>query len=365
MNNNLSPLKSSSFRYFDKIKRAVVVYNEPDKNLSGDLKLTENDTLDEVNQVKKILQVSGIKTEIFGLTKNNIGLFLKIKTDFIFNLCYGIGSIPDSEEAVYPILDKLKIPYSGGPGQAVALTNNKSSAKISFQKNKIPTPLFFTLNSLADLQRVNLKYPLIVKPEDLGCSLGLDQSSVVRNISELKKRVKFMLKKYKTTILIEEYIEGREFSVLILGNGNNCEVFPLVEIVFGPIFEKRGKWKIFDFESKWIQNSEFCIQSPYVSPVKIGKKIENHIKEISLKAYKICGCRDYARIDLRVDKGNHPYILEINLNPSIGQGSQIETGLKAMGLTFGDLVKNIINISLTRFYSGKPKEVTPLRNVRL
>lgn len=345
--------KILSPQYLQNLKQVLIVYNQPDKNLDEEEKLTEQDTLDEVNQVKKTLNSVGINSSIFGLTEKNIGALFKTKADFIFNLCYGIGSKPDSEKEVFNIFEKMAIPYTGGPREAVVLTNNKTRTKELLMKNKLATPKFISAVSLNDLRNISLNYPLITKTQDLGCSMGMDQNSVVKDFESLKLKVNLLLRKYKKTVLIEEFIDGREFSVFILGNGINLKIFPPVETVFGPIFAQEKRWKIFDFEAKWLQDSEYCKQTPYVSPTDIDKKLEKQIFDKSLKAYHLSGCNDYARLDLRVDKKNNAFILEINLNPSIGHGSQIETGVKAAGLTFSDLIFEIIIAALKRYYKQR------------
>lgn len=365
MENILPGNSSFPLKYLQKLKNILIVYNEPDKNLDADEELTEADTLDEVNQVKKVFDLAGFSSKIFGLREKTIDDFFETKADFIFNLCYGIGSLPDTEKEVYRIFDKSGIPYTGGPGNAIEISNNKGDAKELFLKNNISTPGYIIVNSLKDLNNLFMQYPLIIKTSDLGCSLGMDQKSVVTNFSDLKYKVSEQLKKYNRPVLIEQYVEGREFSVFILGNGEKLKVFPPVEIVFGPIFASTKHWKIFDFDAKWNQNSVYCKETPYVCPVAINSELNKKIVEITKKTFQSIGCYDYARLDLRIDKQNNPNVLEINLNPSIGHDSQVEIGVRALNLTFDDLIFGIISVALKRYYGRKIPIFYPFMNARL
>jgi len=350
MKNLLSRFGYPIFEPFNKLKKITIIYNRTSGSENGELALTDDDTLEDVKQVRNTLLSSGVAISVFGLDETNINKLKNIKTDLLFNLCYGIGNRPDSEEEVYTIFDSLNIPYTGGPAASVVLTNDKASTKKILSENNIPTPSFAVISSAEDLSIINLNYPLFIKTLDLGCSIGIDQNSVILNKQELEKKASKLIHKYKKKVLVEEFLDGREFAVTVIGNGNKAGVLPIVEISFGPLFEKNGRWKIFDYESKWYQNSPYYIQSPYKCPALLDKNIASTIKKISLKAYKLCGCRDYARIDIRMDKHNTPQILEVNLNPSIGRHSQIHKSAMATGLTFRDLIKMIISISLVRFY---------------
>src|SRR3989338_371834 len=351
MKNPLNGLGFPLFAPFEKLHKITIVYNRTtggEKN--EELALTDDDTLEDVRQVKNTLTPTGVKISVFGLDEKNIKKLKNIKTDLIFNLCYGIGNRSDSEKELYEFFDTLKIPYTGGPADAVVLTNDKAATKKLLLKNTIPTPEYLLISSIAELDPVKFRFPLFLKTLDLGCSIGIDQDSVVLDRTALVKKDARLLDKYHKQILIEEFIDGREFAVTVVGNGRFSEVLPVVEILFGPLFDKSTRWKIFDYESKWQINSPFYVQSPYKCPAVLDRNTEDNLKKICLKTYKLCGCRDYARIDVRMDRQNNPFVLEVNLNPSIGRHSQMHKSAMALGLSFRDLIKTVISVSLFRFY---------------
>lgn len=254
----------------------------------------------------------------------------KIKTDIFFNDCDGIGDDINHEEAIPDLLDKLNFKYTGSSGKALVLTNNKIKTKKVLQKNKISVP-------------ENKKFPLIVKPANEHCSLGISLSSVVKNKTELKKQVKKIKKKFGPEVLVEEYIAGRELNVLILGN----KVLPISEIVFGNFF--KDKPKIVDFKAKWVEDSINYRQTVGVCPAKLNKTLEVKIKKTALKAFQICGGRDYGRVDMRLADDGKFYVLEVNLNPDISPGGGAFRSAKTAGYDYPGFLKKIVDVAMERY----------------
>ncbi|MBI3559051.1 ATP-grasp domain-containing protein [Candidatus Gottesmanbacteria bacterium] len=288
--------------------------------------LPEQGALEEAKLISASLQ----KAEIFELRQETVKDLKKIKTDIFFNDCDGIGDDIVHEEAVPNLLDKLNFKYTGSSGKALILTNNKIKTKKNFQENKIPTP-------------GNLKFPLIVKPSAQHCSLGISLDSVVSNKIDLEKQTEKIEKEFNQKALVEEYIAGRELNVLILGN----EVLPISEIVFGDFF--KNKPKIVDFKAKWVENSVNYQQTIGVCPAKLNKAIESKIKKKALKAFKICGGRDYGRVDLRLANDDKFYILEVNLNPDISPGGGAFRSAKTAGYDYPGFLKKIVDLAMERY----------------
>ena len=167
--------------------------------------------------------------------------------------------------------------------------------------------------------------------------------SVVNNKNELEKQVKKIKKEFKQEVLVEEYIAGRELNVLILGN----EVLPISEIVFGDYF--KNKPKIVDFKAKWVENSINYQQTTGVCPAKLNKELESEIKETALKAFQICGGRDYGRVDFRLAEDGKFYVLEVNLNPDISPGGGAFRSAKTAGYDYPGFLKKIIDVAWERY----------------
>lgn len=294
------------------------------------MELSEQGGLEDAELISASLQKVGIQAEIFELRSETVKDLKKIKTDIFFNDCDGIGDDIDHEEAVPDLLDKLNFKYTGSSGKNLVLTNNKIKTKKIFKEYKIPTP-------------GNLKFPMIVKPSNQHCSLGISLNSVVNNKIELEKQVKKIKKKFGQEVLTEEYIAGRELNVLILGN----EILPISEIIFGNFY--KNKPKIVDFKAKWVENSLNYKQTVGVCPAKLEEKLEAKIKVTALKAFQVCGGRDYGRVDLRLADDEKFYVLEVNLNPDISPGGGAFRSAKTAGYDYPGFLKKIVDVAMERY----------------
>ena len=198
----------------------------------------------------------------------------------------------------------------------------------------------------------DLQYPLIVKPGIADNCLGITNSSVVRNKKELKEQIDKILVGMKRPVLVEEYIEGDEYEVCILGNNKeDLQVLPLSRTIFNKLPPKY--WHIFTYEAKWLTNPDYekiIIQQP---PKNIGKKLESIITEIALDTYAILHCHDYGRVEIRVDKEKNPYVIELDPNPFLNKDACLPSVARLIGLEYGNLLEGIISLALGR-YKNKP-----------
>jgi D-alanine-D-alanine ligase len=199
--------------------------------------------------------------------------------------------------------------------------------------------------------REDLRYPLIVKPANTDNSIGITNKSVVSSPRELKEQIDEVLKKHKRPALVEEYVEGDEVDVSIIGNEERVKVLPLSRSIFDNLPE--GVWHIYPFQAKWSENSVYKkIQTE--RPARYSQKLTQLISEICLDAYNIFDCRDYARIEVRVDKFGNPYILEINPNPSINRGDCVGACAEMIGLSYEDFIEEILREAILRYRAHPP-----------
>ncbi len=235
-----------------KVKKITVLYNEVASLPFADKKamLIEEGGREDAHVVAKALSADGFKTDIFKLTPQTIRNINQLRSDLFFNLCDGIGGIPKTEHKVPEFLDCHQKPYTGASASSLILTTNKVLTKKIFEQNGIPTPLFAVFETVPQSLPAKLCFPLFVKPVAEDCSLGISASSVVYNLTDLKREVKSLLKKYHEPVLAEEYIAGRELNVTVIGNGREAKVLPISEIDFGGFY--LGKPKFVDFKAKWV-----------------------------------------------------------------------------------------------------------------
>jgi D-alanine-D-alanine ligase len=191
----------------------------------------------------------------------------------------------------------------------------------------------------------SMKFPLIVKPSREDASIGIEPSSIVTNANELRKRVRFVIEEFDQPALVEEYIDGRELNVALLGNRKPV-IFPISEIDMSTL--PKAYPRIITYNAKWMKGTEEYLHTKGVCPALLTPELESEIKSMALTAFELIGCRDYARIDFRLSKDHQPYILEVNPNPDISDDAGFARSAMAAGLTFDDLAGKIVECALER-----------------
>ncbi|MDD2716502.1 MAG: GNAT family N-acetyltransferase [Candidatus Wallbacteria bacterium] len=323
-----------------------ILYNHVDSVSRGfDYdKISDNDVLKTVEHIRGAL---AINNEILPVLVDDeiLARLTPECFDLIFNLCEGIGSDITREAEVAAALDHNGIVYTGAGADALSLCVDKIRTKKILSEHGIKTPAFQLFKSSTQRKSSKLKFPLIVKPMHEDASVGINRDSVVRNTSELKRQVDFILENYMQDALVEEYIEGRELNVAILGNGRDLQVLPISEIVFTlPDDHPR----ILTYEAKWCQDSHVYKNTTGRCFPDLPNDVAEEVRAVSVLAYRLTGCRDYARVDLRLS-GNTPYVLEVNPNPDLDVGAGFERSGKAAGMDYPKLIAGIILETLKRY----------------
>lgn len=261
----------------------------------------------------------------------------------VFNLSYGIQG-----QARYThvpgILEMIGIPYVGSNPLAHSLALDKVVAKMIFRQRGLPTADFAVLDA-PGFKAPDLDYPLIVKPKNEAVSMGI---KVVNNEEELREAAQTIFDTFQQPVLVEQYIEGREINVGLLGN-NPPTPFPPCEIVFG----KDGP-PIYTLEDKKGESGRVI---KWLCPAPIGKELTQKAQEIAIRAFSALGCYDCARVDMRMDSQGNFYILEINSLPSLGEHGSYTIAAKEVGLDFPDLVNRLVETASARYF-GTPKPPT-------
>ena len=266
--------------------------------------------------------------------------------DIVFNLSTGIRG--ESRQSQIPaILEMLGIPYVGSGILAHSLALNKAVAKQVFQFYKISTPRFQVFYTVADEVDKSLSFPIIVKPACEGSGFGIHKDSVVYNEEALLKKVKELLEQYQPPVLAEEFIEGREFTVGVIGNGKNKTVLPILEIDFEDVPEEYGKFYTFEVKT------DFGHKTKYHCPALLSAELQKEITLNVLGAFDALGCRDMARVDVRVKNGK-AYIIEINSLPGLKPvHSDLPKMAEAAGMSYEELIVKIFKEAVKRIESSK------------
>lgn len=276
---------------------------------------------------------------------------VKENINLIFNFAEGIRGA-DREAQIPMLAEILGIPYTGPGPLASALILNKARAKEIWLAHGLSTASYQVIDSPTFSLSKHLHFPLIVKPNNEGSGIGIKHNSIVHTQSELKIAVNNILSLYRQSALVEIYLPGREFTVGLIGNGDDLLTLPIIEINFAAL--PQGAPPIDSFEAKFVygatgeapmHETEFC-------PAPITKALEKKIVQLAKAAYITIGCRDFGRIDLRLDAQGFPHLLEINHPPGLmsdpEESSFFTIAARTAGYNFSALMGQILSSAITR-----------------
>lgn len=247
-------------------------------------------------QVKEILISLGHEVQFLAARPDVRQLataLTKDDSDLIFNLCESLGGVSQHEQHAAALLEVLGKRFTGAPAIGLTLAQDKSLSKKIFYFHGLPYPKFSTMNAGEVEWSDDLNFPLFVKPSNEDASIGIDSKAVVHNIKELMERISYIQTEFKTPALIEEYIEGREIYIGVLGN----EALPLLEWDFSKMPD--GHPKFASSEAKWDEDSAYN-EAPQIFPADIPEAVVTRIQEAAVTAFKVLKLRDYGRVDMRV-----------------------------------------------------------------
>ena len=265
--------------------------------------------------------------------------------DAVFNLIEFFNDDPRQEYMVAALYELLRIPYTGAPPYTLALCQRKASTKHLLLANGIRTPRFKVMEPGPLPRRHGLRYPLIVKPAREDASAGIDNASVVDSLDRMHERVQYVWKEFSQPALVEEFIDGRELNVSIIGN-YPPKVLPIGEMVFTDL--PPHLHNIVSFDAKWNPQHEAYHKMYTKCPAELPKKVEQRVRDIALAAYTLLGCRDYARVDIRLSKKHQIYVLEVNPNPDLTEGVAFMESAKKGGMSFSATLARIVEFALRR-----------------
>ena len=276
----------------------------------------------------------------------------RIKPDLVFNRAEGIRG--ESRESHIPAFcEMLGIPYIGGGILTTAIGLDKPMTKIVLEFNGVKTAPFQVFSGVDEPMLPHLRFPLILKPSHEGSSMGINWDNVVRDVTSMRSKLGEMLRVYKQPILAEAFIDGREFSVGIIGNfgpGEEPIVLPIFEMDFSRLPKELGN--VLGQKVK----TTYDTYRNYICPARIPEDLRLRLEEISLRAYKALNCKDFARLDYRMDSNGEIFFLEINPLPGIDYDVSQEDGLSfypvmvyAMGRDFDWMVEALIDTAAGRY----------------
>ncbi len=309
----------------------------------------EWDTWDTINAVKGAIECFH-DVKMIEADQNAYFTFAETKPDIVFNIAEGFNGV--SREAQIPaILDMLGIPYSGSDPLTLATCLDKSRTKEILSYYKIPNARFIIAEGPAEIKNLDLKYPLIVKPVSEGSGKGIFSTSFVENKKDLMREVERITTEYGQSALVEEFLPGREFTAAVMGNGPEAEVLPIVEINYKDFPD--GFIPIYSYEAKWILDTKENPLDVFHCPAGITPELEKAIKKNVLRAYNVLRCRDWSRIDIRLDDRGIPNIIEVNPLPGIlpdpEENSCYPKAARTAGINYNDMINKVLYAAAKRY----------------
>lgn len=306
---------------------------------------------EEFEEIAIALRGKGHIAEIFNIKDDLDGMMDKIenfKPDVIFNLVEIFKFIPKLESNVAGVLSLLKIPYTGATPRVLNNCQDKILVKKILSDNGIHTANYAVADTPISLEDTGLKLPVILKPAYEDSSVGIENASVIREPEKFSPRLEYMLNRFSQPIIIEEFIEGRELNVAIFGYPR-LHALPISEIDFSampPYLEN-----IVSYEAKWDEEHEAYHKSIGVCPANLPISVERRAKIIALKAGRLMGIEDYARVDMRLTPDGELFVLEVNPNPDLTEGAGFMRSAHAADYSFADALDLIVRLALRKSFN--------------
>ncbi len=269
--------------------------------------------------------------------------------DLVFNMAEGLSGA--WREAQLPaLLERLAIPFTGSSSQTLAVGLDKAATKRVLRQYGLPTPCGTVIDK-PDQTCELTSFPLIVKPLYEGSSKGIWDQSVVSNPDDLRRQVAWVLERYRQPALVETFLPGREFTVALLGNGARVTVLPVVEICFAALH--REAVPIYSYEAKWLWDTPSHPLDIFHCPADLDATLAKRLAELSRRAFEALQCRDWCRIDVRLDAWGQPAILEMNPLPGIlpqaDSHSCFPQAAAQAGMTYADLIRRVVALACERY----------------
>lgn len=337
--------------------KVKIIFNDDGNDsyvLDGKEIMLDNSVSGTVCDVEEALKKEGFSTSRLPLRHGrnfSLGSFIseleRSRDQIIFNLCEGAFGKSSLEMHIAALMELYGINFTGSGPLTLGLALNKGLTKDILSSRDIMTPEYCVMEAPPTKLKKSLKFPLIVKPLKEDASIGIDSGAVVKTMKELKKRVEYILDKYQQPAIVEEFVDGREFNIAVMGNGKSIRALPPSEIEF--VDYPEGVPKICCYEAKWVVESPFYKKTVPRCPADIPDALREELQALALKAYTIMGCRDYARVDVRVGEDGNIKVLEVNPNPDISSDAGFARAGKASGLEYPGLIAGIVKAACGRY----------------
>jgi len=304
---------------------------------------SEFDSPGTIERIVESLRADGHTVHLVEATPELPRWFLTHEVDLVFNIAE--GTYGDYRESQVPaVLESLAIPFTGSSSVTLALALDKAKTKQILASEGIPTPAWQLCPTPRTLLQPRLRFPLIVKPNREGSSKGIWRESVVQDERSLRKQVECLFERYRQEVLVEEFIQGKELTVGVIGE----ETLPVLEIDFSSCRDSSEffySWRVKEFQG----NEAMGLVPTLHCPARLDTETTARVQSIALRAHRSLGCADFSRTDIRLSAAGVPYVLEINPLPGLSPlDSNFPVMTSAAGLSHQALIRRIVDLSMSR-----------------
>lgn len=308
----------------------------------SEIETAEFDREDTIEELECTIKSLGHRVERIGSIYNLVKrLQNPLRWDLVFNISEGLFGT-SRESQIPSLLDAYQVPYTFSDSFTLALALNKFACKCYIKKAGINTPEFALIRNEDELSKIDMAYPLFIKPVAEGTGKGIYSNSLIENRKKLMQKVKKLLNEFDQPVLVEEFLPGQEYTTAIIGNGTRIRVLGTMKI----IVKNNRNNKIYSFETK-----ENCEHDIIYLPATDTQAKE--VEKVALAVYRFLNCKDVGRIDIRIDRTGKPSFIEINPIPGLHPNhSDLPMIASFFNISFKELLNTIIKEAMSRIAKG-------------
>lgn len=332
--------------------RVVVLYNAPLLPEDHPEFLCETEVVEVAETVAESLRLWGFEAIPLGArppVSEVLMLLSNSGAEVVFNLIEGFDGTINGATYLTALLELIGHPYTGSPAEALALCQSKSRTKALLKGFGLPTAPYMVVGQDDPIPDWPGGWPVFVKPEGQDASVGIEDQTVTIDAAALRDRVIALRSRFGGSVLLESYLPGHEFNVGVLAVPNPVPL-PVVQLCFDTM---PGEWPILTYDAKWSIDWETEGSSPVRCPAQIDQTLADQLGELAVAAFRATGCRDYARVDFRLDDQGRPMILEVNPNPDLVPCGNWASALRASGRDYAETLAAITQTAWKRRLIGR------------
>lgn len=299
----------------------------------------------ETERLGTAMQTLGHPVRLVPLTSPDVARALAPhdpRDSVLLNWCEELPGVPHSEAKAVAAFEELGFVYTGATAEVLTLSEDKRRVKERLLEHRVPTPEGGVFESADEVAWE--RFPAIVKPANEHCSLGVTSESVVTGLEELRDRVGRVIRRFREPALVEDFIDGREFHVTLWGNGR-IEMLPPAEMDFSDFSDFHDR--LCTYDAKFVPDSRHYTHIRTLLPAPLTEEELAELERVAKAAYRAIGCRDYARIDIRLRDGVF-YALDVNPNADISAEASMACAAEAMGCSYGDMGSRLVRLAAQR-----------------